>query len=438
MAAIRRLGIVGDSASAGWIWGHDTASGGPGAWWELLAERLANIPGVGPRIGSGFRAVSLNSFFQPAFNATVEWSFAGSWSGGPVTPSTADKGLYGYTYSTSSGALNTAGYAVPTQWRPAVAVTLYYAATAAMGDWGVKFNNAGSTFHMNADFGLPISHDLAIHSVTLKASAFSLSKFTAITISGPTSGTVMPVGLELWYVDPSSNPDGLIVDNYSQSGRQLDELVLTTSGADHMALFDSVVRETATGIYACATPSNRPTVGVLMEHGNDDKNNNVTQFATDLTTFYNRIHPLCTQAWWNLWELIPPRGDGSGIDITWQANYRAQLKTTAASLGVPVFDIFDQWSQRGWTNNLQTFQGGVLDIDSNHENAYGHQLIAEALYPFVRRVFFPYVDASRPNLLAPQGKTVGGNEVGGVWADPNVVAGFANGALKILPETTYT
>lgn len=363
--AISQLVFTGDSLTQGT--GPSSvnpaiAQGGQGCWAELVAERLANIAGLGPLLSSGMRGVWLG-----LLTGGDEWSFAGTWTA-VATTDAWDKTPYGHA-KYANGSTNIATYTRPSTYRTVVGFAIYWVDYTNGGNWSYRIDGGSWTA-----MGQTLANDNQLCKFYVSSSVTSTVEIRAADSSGTGVGC-LPVGIELFY---STATQGLIVHNIGTNGERLDNLVKVTSG-DRMAFFDSVKLGTGSPI------SNTPNAGITIMHINDVAIANTTTWANDLTTFYNRVSSLAPVGFINPWEC-----ETGTYDQTQQTNYRAQTKTSAASLGAQVYDLYDAWSSNGFTANAGAVAAGYLCSDHIHESQAGHLELATKLYWFVRDQLLGY------------------------------------------------
>lgn len=334
---ISQLVLLGDSLTKGAAVGAAYAEGGRGNWAQLVADRLANIPTLGPLLSSGFRHVEV----------AAEWAYTGSWTS-VVSTDVFDRAPYGHAkYANGSSFVLT--YTKPAV-RAVVGFSIYWINYAAGGDWSYRIDG-GAWTAMGQTLGGATANKLCKFYV---ASAFTSTVEIRAANAGGTGVGCLPVGIELFYSDPTVATQGLIVHNLGVNGEQLHNLVLVTSG-DRMAFLDQVQLGTGSPI------TNQPNVGVICMHINDVTINNTTTFATDLTTLNTRAQPLGIVGLMNPWECGLPVGE------TVQKNYRAQLKTSAAgfSPAAKVFDHYDNLAANGIGPVVAVSIGDVIAAGSD-------------------------------------------------------------------------
>lgn len=365
--AISQISLVGDSLTVGTGpvgTAYSIAQGGSGCWAELVAERLSNISGIGPLVSSGIRGVWLNDLAAADDN---EWSRSGSWTA-VTSIDLFDKVTYGEGMY-ANGISNTVTYTRPSTYRSTViGFAVYWVDYSSGGNWQYSIDS-GTWTNMNQT----ITNNNGLKKFYVSTAVTSTIDFRAY--NGSVGVGCLIVGIELFYHDPATVTNGgLIVHNLGTNGTRLNNLAASTSG-DRLAFFDSVTLGTGSPI------TNSPNIGVIMMHINDVTLANTTTWANDLTTLYNRVSPLGPVGFISPWEC-----NTAVYNQTQQTNYRTQTKTTAASLGAYVYDLYDAWSANGWTGNTAAQTVGLL-IDNLHESQSGHLDIATRIYWFIRTQF---------------------------------------------------
>lgn len=325
--AIYQMAILGDSmANDGFPTGSAQGDGRLGGWDELIAEQLANIPGLGPLLSSGFRGVA------NGIQSTREWSYSGSWTS--VTGTDAfDKLPYGLG-KYANGASNILTFTRPIYWRRPVGFALYWVNYGSGGNWQYRIDG-GTWTNMGQTLGGATANKICKFYISTPVNA----TLDIRASSDATTGVgCFPAGIELFWSDPTvANVSGLIVHHLAVGAQNLHGLLGSTNG-DRLAILDSVQLGTGSPI------ANTPNAGVLLMHINDVKDiNNTTTWNTDLTTFNTRVSPLGPVGFINPYQATP-------ATFGTQDTYRAQTKTTAAGFGTPakVFDLFDAFTAYGF------------------------------------------------------------------------------------------
>ena len=418
--SLRQYVEAGDSTTQGTQGGFDIVQGGQGCWFELAAERLANIHGLGPLVSSGIRCVHLG-FTASGFPS--EWTVPGGGSLGNTVASTDpwDRYPYGADGRWANGSSFVWTWTVPAGYRPIVGFALYYIRKAGEGNWqyridGGTWTNMGQTLvgdnHMAKFYvNTPIT-------ATLDIRAFD----------GTAGCDTFPVGIELQYLAPGS--DGVIFHNLAVNGSQLHQLCASTSG-DRLAFFDSVQIDPSNG--GGAIPPT-PNAGVMVMHINDATIGNTSTWNADLTTFYNRCHPLGPVCFMSPYECR--------VGPATEASYRAQTKTSAAALGaLGPLDIFDAWAANGWggqgaQNAITSANGLLLSTDGTHEAQLGHLDIATRAYWFLRETLFAVPAVSTPFTVGGSG--LGGHDALGGHASLAVAVPVSVTESEVVKVTTST
>ncbi len=324
---IRQLIVTGDSLSAGAVGATLISEGGSGCWPELVADKLGNIAGIGPLLSSGARFVALGDMF----GEDAEWVYTGTWT--EVASTAWDKLPYGYG-RTASGSSNIATYTLPRLSRSVVGFAIYWVDYTSGGNWSYRIDGGAWT-----NMAQTLANDNVLCKFYVSGTVKSTVEIRAANAAGTSVGC-FPAAIEMFY---STATDGIIVHNLAITGERLNDLVNYSTG-DHMAFWDSVRLGTGSPI------DNEPNGGTIMLHLNDVNIDNAATWATDLTTFHTRVSPLGPVGFMSPWECNP-----DGYNVTDQATYRAQTKTTAATLGVPVLDMYDEWQHAGFGPAADSF-----------------------------------------------------------------------------------
>lgn len=360
---IRTLLFTGDSTTQGTQGGFNMALGGRGCWYELVAERLANVEGVGPLISSGFRGCNLGF---TASGYPSEWTVPSSGLTSVLSTDAFD--VYPYTAGRyANGASKIWTWTKPARWRSIVGFALYWVDKTSGGNWQYRID--GGTW---TNMGQTLNHNNKLCKFYV-ATAVTTSVDIRASSDASTGVDCFPAGIEVYYQDPLATTQGLIVHCIAVNGSRLNQLCATTSG-DRLAFLDSVQLGTGSPL------SPTPNAGVLMMHINDVVLASSSGWATDLTTLNSRASPLGPVGFINVFE-----ANTSVYGQVQQTNYRAQTKTTAAGFATPakVYDIYDAWASNGWTGNAEADAAGMF-MDLTHESQAGHIDIASRIYWFVR------------------------------------------------------
>jgi hypothetical protein len=184
-------------------------------------------------------------------------------------------------------------------------------------------------------------------------------------------GDTALIGVTPYFVNSPQTANGLIVHNLGANGQRLNNLCAATAG-DRYAFFDSVVLDGA-------AMSHAPNAGVTLMHINDIAINDAPSHGVNLTTFFNRTSPLGPVTFMNPWECVYPTFPQAA-----QTAYRAQAKTTAATLGAKMLDLYDAWAANGWVG-FQAAQDAGLLSDATHETQAGHIDLAPRIYWHLRQ-----------------------------------------------------
>lgn len=405
MGTINQLVIAGDSLSALTTNYLNFANGGydainssfdflgldPFQWTERVIGRLGGTASLGPIIGSGFRSIISNvnngsnsEWWWGGGGGGVSWGGAsGSWTS-VLSTDLWDKSPYGRTASdtvstmryASNGTNSYITWVKPPGMPTIVGWAFYYMDYTSGGNWSYQVDGDGtSTTGSWTNHGQTNSNNNTIKKFYVSGAINTRVVFRAAN-SAATSQGFCPMGIEVFYLDPTSgNTSGLIVHNLAVGGTQLYEFAKSTSG-DRLAWFDSVVLGTGSPI------TNSPNLGTFIMHINDVSRGSTSQFTTDMTTFYNRVSPLGPVGFTAPWE-----GDTSTWSSVNQAAYRAILHSTATSLGAKWFDLYDSYAASGWTGNAAAGTAGLLynygATDNTHPSLAGNREIAARMFKFI-------------------------------------------------------
>lgn len=389
---IAQFAVFGDSNPQGTGPAGQSASiaqGGAGCWAELAFERLSTIRGLGPLVSSGLRGVWLAG----VPGGDTEWSFT---TGGNAWSDTAStdawdrlfgKGVY------ANGINKVATATLPTTYRSAVGFAIYFMDYTGGGNWQYRIN--GGTW---TNMGQTLAHDNLLAKFYVPSSLVAGSTVEVRCYDGSADCGCALGGIEWFYLDPTTTTQGFIGHNCGVNAMKLNTLVAATSG-DRMAFVDSVKID---AVHGGGAITNRPNVGAVVDCINDNQLANLTTWNNDLTTFNTRMAPLGKVGFISTWEIST-----AVYTAVSQANYRAQTKTTAAALGVPVKDLFDDYSSLGWTTNALLAGTGILNADAIHASQAGHLDLADRVYWWVRTQLLTTIG---PNLNPFR---VGASGVGG-------------------------
>lgn len=444
--AIQTLAIVGDSIPQGRAGGFSIEQGGQGCWAELFIAGLTDLPQFGPLISSGFRN------FQGGGTATsglVEWTTAGSWTTA-ATSSTFNIAPYGHAQY-GNGASAVATFTVPPLWRRIpVGYKITFCDKGSGGNWRYSLHGGPWTNHgqslLNNDTALcfyvaapPTTKPFRPGSLVGGPDRISARQTVDIQCSsdGTTGVDCMPLGVETFFVDPTTATRGTILHNYGYGGELLHN-ALVVSGGDKLATLDAVRLGTGSPL------SSTPTAGVIVNHINDVALNNTTTWATDLTTIISRVKAYAPVTVLSTYETV-----NSFLNTTNQAAYRAQTKTTAAGLGVSVFDMQDVWTANGWPTNAAITAAGLVDTDQVHPSQAGHLDLAPRIVAWIRSLFFvsdriSWTDGYRTFKVA--GSLVGGTDLVGGTQELNFRSGprprppgrRSPGGVGFAPRVTHS
>ncbi len=354
---IRRLALVGDSITA-----KATAASTP-RWADVVTEQLGNIVGIGPIVSSGFLNVS-----------QYPWSYtSGTWGAAGVVLDLCPYGLGKYGANGSGSIYN---YTHPTQWRPIQSFDVYYGDYSNAGNFQYSIDGGAWT-----NMGQDIAQDGRMCKFHVPSAVTSTIDFRQY--NGSSSAGCCLYGIEVFYLDPLTTTQGLIVHNLAVAGTTLSDL---TSVAGRMNFFDSVFID---AVHGGGAISSAPNAGILVEHINDANTRTTTQWSADHATLYSRIGSLCPVGYWSWSEMHSP-----AYDATTQADFRQKTKDDAALHSIPVLDFYDIGIANGYgttagTQNAALMSGGIVGysvspVDNGHPTTYGHKYMAPYLYWFIR------------------------------------------------------
>ncbi|HSX14595.1 MAG TPA: hypothetical protein VLE72_01635 [Candidatus Saccharimonadales bacterium] len=367
-------------------------------------------------MSSGYRGVSIG-----IIGSSPEWDFT---QGNPWTDVVSTdafdvlpygKARYGNT------PFQIATYNRPSQWRTPVGVAIYYVDYSGGGDWQYRIDNGTWT-----NMGQNLAHDNKIAKFYVPTAVNSTIDFRGFDGGAPIG--CLPAGVELFWTDPTApNAHGLIIHNIAVGQQRLDGTTIATSG-DRLAFIDSVKLGTGSPI------DNYPNAGTVMMHINDvTAFNDTTRWANDLTILFNRASPFGPVGFMSPWEC-------DATSATNQNNYRNQTKTTAASLGAKVYDIYDAWTSNGWGTGVGTQNAALTSIgylnDGTHESQAGHLDLATRLYWWFRtQLLSGITEPSLKTYTIESTKLLDGVEVGGSHGSKDAITGFNTSVLSLSGES---
>lgn len=488
---ISQFALWGDSLTDGSYLDHATAQGGLGSWAELLAERLGNIGGLGPVLGTGYIGVgtgqqwSLSGGFRFVYSTAITSGSNGvntsSFAGAGVLNVQRSTGLGGasgtvivgnsagtnatitYTGRTSTGGTMTltgctkttgtnfvmstgdicvqsgtlsvapfvnkapqgegwyspgsitdvATFTRPVYWRTPVGMAVYFIDMTGGGNWQYSIDGGTWTQH-----GQTITASNNIIKFYIPTTMHSDIRFRAY--DGASNAAMFVIGVELFWTDPrTAGASGVIVHNFGINGWTLNDATCQMNVGDRFAILDSVTLGTGSPI------TNKPAAGIIeMFLANDYGFLDLTAYAVQLTTFYNRASTVGPVILINPWEL----GGGTGAT---QATYRAQKKTTGASLGATVHDFFDDLSGNGY--GIVTTQAVVLGTigylqDFIHAGQSGHLDIATRMYWLFRAAFLSSI------LNSPSSYPVSGKQVVPAYTGAPAAPAYKSAPIQIVSQ----
>lgn len=353
---IYTLGFFGDSTTAGDVGGfgvmqNSTSNSRLGNWTEELIELLADLPNIGPVIGSGIRVIN---------NVTAEFDLSG---GGWTTLSFSDTDAvtpFGIVNVNSTTGICT--WNVSKIQRPVIGFAVYYVDGTSCAN-GQYSTNGGSTW---TSWGQTFVNDHKIH------------KFYVPTALGTTNGLrlrangnrILPYAFEAFYEDPTDpNLTGIIGHNYGYDSQQLIGMTASTS-PDHMSVIDTIQ-------YGTGSPLHNDSDLGLVGFTNDVLYNNTTTWDTALHKITQRLQGIGSQVLlWNIY--VTNRNE------TNQANYRTTLTARAATDNCYTFDQAAFWALSGLTTNALTSAAGYLDAQGLHQSQEGMMRIAHMMYWYIK------------------------------------------------------
>lgn len=357
----RQLVLPGDSLTEGVQGLFSQGAGGRGCWADFVTELLAAIAGVGPLISSGFRGCHLG---DTVLGNIAEWTIPATTT---AIVSTDAFDVYPAGVGRwANGATKIWTWTKPARYRSIVGFALYWINKTSGGNWQYRIDG-GTWTNMGQTLGGATANKMCKFYISTPIT-------TTLDIRASSDATTgvdcAPAGIEAFYLPPTTS-QGLIVHDIAVNASELHDWVLTTSG-DRLAFFDSVQAGSGSPI------SNTPNAGVSVMHINDTVRNNTTVWNTDLTTFNTRVSPLGPVGFVNPYECAT-----ANYPQAQQTSYRAQTKTSAASLGAKVHDLYDDWVTNGWTGNSAANTAGLL-LDLTHPSQAGHIDIGPRMYWFIR------------------------------------------------------
>ena len=360
---VRTMAFLGDSLTLGDQGGFSYALGGQGCWSERVVDLLANTAGIGPLISSGFRGVQLGF---PASGYPAEWLTQPASLTTVVSTDAFDR--YPYTAGRyANGAAQIWTWTKPARYRSIVGFALYWVNKTGGGNWQYRIDG-GTWTNMGQTLGGATANKLCKFYV---ATAITSTLDIRASSDASTAVDCFPAGIEVYYLDPLTTTQGIIGHNISVNASKLHEICLATSG-DRLAFLDSI--QLGTGSPIASTPN----AGTIVMHINDVQLASQSGWATDLTTLNTRASPLGPVG-----IISPYECSTAAYNQTQQTNYRAQTKTTAASLSAKTTDLFDAWNANGWGTNALANTAGLL-FDLTHESQLGHVDLTTRIYWFIR------------------------------------------------------
>lgn len=368
--AIKQFIIAGDSLTQGTTYTVGYAQGGNGAWWELVADKIANMPGIGPRISSGIRGQWLG---KVGTNPS-EWTYAGTWSS-VVNTDAWDKLPYGGTDTSNfnqygNGSSSIATWTKTSTMPSNVGFQLYWVDYTNGGNWQYRID--GGRWQNVVGTGVTaLAHDNSLNVFYIGTPITSSLDIRGY--DGSSNVGTFPAGIELFYYPPSTS-QGIIFHNIAVNGSRLHELVRKTSG-DRMAIFDSV----KAGLGSPLVPT--PTAGILQMNINDVQLANVTQWGGDIDLLYQRVGRLAPMAFLSPWNV--------SYNDAQQVLYTAKTLARATANGCISHDLNADWTQNGWSDDVASQAAGMLG-DNLHETQRGHLDIQDRVFQWLRTTMFSH------------------------------------------------
>lgn len=380
------LGPGTDSLTNGTVGGFNYGAGGKGNWAQLVADRLANIVGLGPLISSGFLSVAnlasagLGNWAATGFTATAKTD---AWYKLPmgVTNVSVLLGIYG------SGSTKIATYSCGADIRyPNVGFAVYWIDYASGTTATPSYSTDGGSSWIDFPDAPLRNNSLRKFYVATSLASGGTVKIRGANAAGTATG-VCPAGIEVFYLPPSTTT-GLIVHNLGVGGADLHDATATTSG-DALAWFDSVVLGTG-------AITNQPSIAIVENVNHVAVENNTTTWNTDLGVINTRLSSFASVGIWSPYEL-----SNASFNTTNQASYRAQTKSSAPALSPAwkLIDFYDALAGNGITGNAQTIAAGLL-YDGNHQSQALHFYMADRLYWFIRNNYFSSFAAAPSSYTA--------------------------------------
>lgn len=358
--AIKTFTCFGDSLTEGTAFQPGAYYGGSGQWVETIAEWMNILGNWGPLISSGM---------IPTYQAY--WAKTGTFTA--LTTSNAwDKMPYSAGF-TSNGQANTWTFTYSNRLRTPVGFAIYWTDWASGGDWQYRVDG-GSWVNM----GQTRAGDNKLAKFYVSGAVTSTIDFRGY--NGSSDVGMLINGVEIYYLAPTTTT-GFIVHNLGHNGDVLHGLTVTGS-ADQMAIVDDV--KLGTG----SPNSPYPTEGCIVMHLNDVRiYNDTTQWANDMTAFYNRCSPKGTVGFHSPWEcsyIFYPSAD--------QAAYRTQTSTTASSLGAKYLNHNIFWSRVNIITPTDSLNFGITG-DGTHPTQSGQAIVAYWVWWWLLNNFFNIVPA---------------------------------------------
>lgn len=467
---IRQFVIFGDSVWNQYTPGNSSlARGGKGAAVELLVERLGAIKDVGPVLSTGVRGV-WNADNKSVYEWTVPTSTAGFRQDGSSTAPTTH--VWGRAPITMVINGHTAAdylkYKRPPMWRKPVGFAVYMVdVTGHNGEYstdnGATWTNFGQAIGAG---GAPGTNHLIKFYVNTWNNTTDSVWFRGY--NGGVDINVGIVGIELFWVDPSTATNGIIGHELTVDGYSLHTMNGYSGGSDPYALLDKVFLGTGSPTF---TPT--PNFFLWMPFGGDIRNANPDQWYAptgvpgvpgtgDLRKWNDRVKNICPQLWTSDYQFadgaVPaenpfsPPANVSPYSFASMVAYRARTKQAVADFKIADYiSFYDEWAALGintWTKGVR--QGWLTNPSAIGANDAGHPLdagtadLANRLYHrLADSAQWLHVARSRSEYLGVSLLGGGGGVLGGTPAYAQLAgvatetdrAGHAPAVFKVFPAT---
>jgi len=382
--AITQIYCMGDSITQGVTGGYSIRQGGDGCWVELMAEKLGKRPDLGPLLGPGFRQTHL-----AGSNSGNEWTKTPTYvneanPGGfyvkPTTSDAFDRSVCGRGYYSSTAA-DTLKWTVSDYMRPIVSFAIYWIDYTGGGNWQYSLDDGSTWINM----GQTLLRDNKLKKFHVSSPITSTVTFRPYNGASAVGCYVM--GIEPYYIDPRSVKRGLIVHNLGVGAQRLSVNVLPTTSGDRLSILDDVRLGTGSPL------PNKPDLVTCMfinDTAAFDINTGLTvpiptttQWNDYLKTIYNRVSPYADLILMNPYECLT-----TFYNTATQANFRTQLKSTAASNNIHYIDFYDEYDSIGFAGNANIISGGYTE-DKTHPSQLGHIDMFERVSRYIESKIYP-------------------------------------------------